>query len=70
MNACRHCGRQGRFYRDPPDGYVAFSEWADKMMRTHHQERCPGCQRFTVWKPGPGLGGAGGATGTDTETQP
>ena len=53
MNACPHCGRKGRFYRREPSGYVAWQEWAEKMIRTHHLERCPGCDKFTVWRKGP-----------------
>lgn len=52
MNACSHCGRVGRFYRLEPSGYVAWHEWAEKMSRTHHQEPCPDCGRFSVWKRG------------------
>jgi ribosomal protein S14 len=52
MNACRHCGREGRFYRAEPEDYGAWQEWADRMVRTHHQERCPGCGRYSVWRKG------------------
>lgn len=52
MASCAHCGRHGRFYRDEPTGYVAWQEWAEKMSQTHHQEQCPGCGRYTIWKPG------------------
>lgn len=50
MSACRHCGRTGRLYSDPPRGYVALSEWAEKKIRTHRQEPCPGCGRLTIWR--------------------
>jgi hypothetical protein len=53
MSKCRFCGREGRFYRDEPTDYTAWNEWANKMVRTHHQELCPGCGRFTVWRKGP-----------------
>jgi hypothetical protein len=53
---CKWCGRQGRFYPEQPEGYVAWDEWAEKKSRTHHQERCPGCGRFSVWKLGAGDG--------------
>ncbi len=26
-----------------PSGYVAHGEWAERMLKTHKQERCPGC---------------------------
>ena len=47
---CSHCGRRGRFYPAQPGGYVAWHEWAEKKNRTHRQERCPGCGRWTVWR--------------------
>ena len=46
------CGRQGRFYRNEPTGYAEWADWADKMVKTHHQEQCPDCGRYTVWKLG------------------
>lgn len=49
---CSHCGREGRFYRTQPTDYGAAQEWADKLMKTHHQEPCPGCGRLTIWKKG------------------
>lgn len=49
MLACRHCGREGRGYRKEPIGYVEWHEWAMKLSRTHHQELCPGCNRYTLW---------------------
>jgi hypothetical protein len=49
MPACSHCGREGRGYRKEPKGYVEWHEWAMKLSRTHHQERCPDCGRYTVW---------------------
>jgi hypothetical protein len=53
MSACRHCGREGRFYRSEPHGYVSWFEWAEQMGKTHHQEPCPGCDRLSVWRLGP-----------------
>lgn len=61
MNACQHCGREGRFYRSEPSGYVAWFDWADRMGKTHHQESCPGCGRSSVWRKGPPA-----AEGSDT----
>lgn len=52
MPQCKFCGRSGRYYRDEPSDYIALSEWAEKMIKTHHQEPCPDCGRLTVWKKG------------------
>jgi hypothetical protein len=35
-----------------PTSYIAASEWAERKMRTHHQEPCPNCGRLSVWKLG------------------
>lgn len=32
-----------------PEGYVAFAETADKLIKTHRQIRCPGCGFLTLW---------------------
>lgn len=32
-----------------PEGYVARAEWAERMMLTHRQRRCPGCGLYQVW---------------------
>lgn len=50
MNACRFCGRVGRFYRDEPKGYVAWFEWVERMSRRYEQRACPDCGRFTIWR--------------------
>lgn len=34
-----------------PTGYVAWHEWAGKMMRTHRQTRCTGCDLLVIWTP-------------------
>ena len=34
-----------------PDGYVERSEWADEMIKTHRQVKCPVCGRLAIWKP-------------------
>lgn len=34
-----------------PSGYLALSEWADDMLKTHNQEKCPGCGRLWIWTP-------------------
>lgn len=31
-------------------GYVAWHEWAERMMRTHTQHKCPGCGRYRVYR--------------------
>lgn len=34
-----------------PHGYVAEAVWAEEMLLTHHQERCPGCNLWAIWVP-------------------
>lgn len=34
-----------------PDGYFARRAWANGMLRTHVQTRCPGCGLWRVWRP-------------------
>jgi hypothetical protein len=34
-----------------PAGYVAASEWAERMLTTHSQHRCPGCGLYQIWLP-------------------
>jgi hypothetical protein len=31
--------------------YVAWHDWAERKSQTHHQVRCPGCNRFSIWVP-------------------
>jgi hypothetical protein len=32
-----------------PDGYVARAEWFQLMARTHSQQQCRSCDRWTIW---------------------
>ena len=50
MKRCLVCGTPGRFYREEPAGYVAWHEWAERMMRHYEQEPCPVCGRLTRWR--------------------
>jgi hypothetical protein len=34
-----------------PAAYIAHSDWADLMMKTHTQRQCRGCKRWYVWEP-------------------
>jgi hypothetical protein len=34
-----------------PKGYIAASEYADRMMETHEQSQCPGCGLWKIWTP-------------------
>lgn len=38
-----------------PAGYRAGWEWADQMLLTHKQSRCPGCGDWAIWEPRDGL---------------
>jgi len=33
-----------------PTGYGARAEWAEKMMKTHRQRRCPFCGLWAIWE--------------------
>jgi ribosomal protein L32 len=50
---CKICGHKSRYHRNEPDGYDEWQRWANKMVKTHHQEQCPDCGNFTIWKKGP-----------------
>lgn len=39
-----------------PSGYVARSDWADRMMKTHDVRKCRGCGKYQVWEPKPRRG--------------
>jgi len=34
-----------------PSGYVARSDWADRMMKTHIQRQCKGCGKYQIRVP-------------------
>ncbi len=35
-----------------PIGYIAWHEWAEKMIKTHTQRQCNGCGLYKIWEPG------------------
>jgi len=40
-----------------PRGYLAASEYAEELMKTHTQEEpCPGCGLWLIWVPLPDAG--------------
>lgn len=49
MNKCKVCHRIGKGYRNEPTGYFEWEVFAERLSRTHHQEQCPGCGRYTIW---------------------
>lgn len=34
-----------------PDGYLEYANWAEEMMKTHYQVKCPGCDLYEIWLP-------------------
>lgn len=38
---------------DMPEGYIARSEWARKMAKTHKQVQCLVCGLWGIWEPLP-----------------
>lgn len=41
-----------------PSGYLAAFEWAERMVETHDQLQCPGCDLWVIWEPGAPLAAA------------
>lgn len=44
-----HCPR--RDLHTPEPEQWGRQIWAEQMLRTHNQTRCPGCQLYLVWQP-------------------
>jgi hypothetical protein len=42
---------QEHLHTEAPQGYLPWVEWAEKMSKTHVQEKCPGCGLFKIWRP-------------------
>jgi len=40
-----------------PRGYIAASNYADEMVATHEQSRCPSCGELKIWTPKKTLAG-------------
>lgn len=38
-----------RNHTPAPEGYQAWHHWAEHMTRDHHQTRCSGCNRMSIW---------------------
>jgi hypothetical protein len=34
-----------------PTGYLQWTTWSGRMMRTHHQRRCAECRDWKIWIP-------------------
>lgn len=34
-----------------PPGFVSWHLWAERKAMTHHQERCPVCGLWVIWRP-------------------
>jgi hypothetical protein len=34
-----------------PEGYLAWHAWAKDMAKSHHQLKCIGCGRYSIWVP-------------------
>jgi hypothetical protein len=32
-----------------PDGYLQHAQWAEDMLKTHKQIKCPNCGLWAVW---------------------
>lgn len=38
-----------RNHTPAPEGCAAWHHWAEHMTSDHHQVRCPGCNRMSIW---------------------
>lgn len=47
---------QAELHTPCPSRYVPWHEWAERMARTHAQQRCPACGKWFVWTPEKGAG--------------
>lgn len=36
-------------HRIGPNGYLARSEWAENMLKSHRQSQCPTCGLWVIW---------------------
>ena len=43
------CPRQ-ELHTPAPSGYLQWHAWAQRMSKTHRQERCPGCDLYAIWR--------------------
>ena len=34
-----------------PPGYLDWHAWAERMAKTHKQQRCPECNLWAIWVP-------------------
>lgn len=41
--------KNAKAHTPSPDGYVAWHEWAARMLKTHRQTKCRGCGLYKVW---------------------
>lgn len=41
----------GKKHTPAPQGYVEWHEWAEEKGKTHKQEKCPGCGKWSIWTP-------------------
>lgn len=44
----RHCPRI-ELHTSCPEGYIQWHAWAERMMKTHKQKRCPECGFWSIW---------------------
>jgi len=43
--------KQADAHTPSPAPYFAWHEWAERMAKTHKQQRCPGCGLWKIWTP-------------------
>lgn len=53
---------QSALHTPHPTSYLAHAAWADEMLKTHRQKRCPGCGLWAIWEPKPASRGVGASS--------
>ncbi len=48
--------RRNDLHTPMPRGFLEQTTWAERMLQTHVQQRCPGCGLWKVWVPREELG--------------
>jgi hypothetical protein len=45
------CPNEAAHTDSPYGSYASTYDWAQMMLKTHVQKRCPGCGLWAIWEP-------------------